>query len=248
MAEHTPLEPFPDDWERALVIAAHPDDIEWGTAAAVAAWTSAGKQVDYLLVTRGEAGIEGLPPAEAGPAREEEECRSAAIVGVGDVEFLGHADGRIEEGLALRRDLAGVIRRRRPDVVVSLHHGERWGDSPGAGWNVADHRATGRSALDAVADAGNDWIFPELAEAGLERWDGVVHKAVAASATPTHTVDVTDHLDAAVASLAAHARYIEALQDDPPEDFARRLVEQMTAGATEGFGGRRAVTFELIGG
>ena len=85
--------PMPSDWQRALVIAAHPDDIEYGLAAAVAVWTAAGKEVHYLLATRGEAGMAGVPPEEAGPLREEEERRSAAVVGVTEVEFLDHRDG-----------------------------------------------------------------------------------------------------------------------------------------------------------
>jgi len=64
-----PIAPMPSDWSRALVIAAHPDDIEYGLAAAVASWTSSGKEVHYLLATRGEAGIAGMPPEEAGPLR-----------------------------------------------------------------------------------------------------------------------------------------------------------------------------------
>src|SRR5687768_11494799 len=98
--------PMPDDWQRALVIAAHPDDIEYGLAAAVAAWTAAGKEVHYLLATRGEAGMAGVPPETAGPLREDEERRSAAAVGVTEVEFLDHRDGTLVEGPELRRDLA----------------------------------------------------------------------------------------------------------------------------------------------
>ncbi|MCW2583885.1 MAG: LmbE family protein, partial [Klenkia sp.] len=116
--------PLPTDWSRALVIAAHPDDIEYGVAAAVAVWTAAGKQVHNLLATRGEAGIAGMPPAEAAPLREEEERRSAAVVGVTEVEFLDHRDGTLVEGPGLRRDLAAAIRRHRPELVVTLHGGD----------------------------------------------------------------------------------------------------------------------------
>src|SRR5580658_4341440 len=100
------MKPMAEDWERAVAVVAHPDDLEYGAAAAVARWTAQGKQVSYVLVTSGEAGIEGREPAEVGPLREEEERRSAAVVGVSDVHFLGHADGVIEYGLPLRRDLA----------------------------------------------------------------------------------------------------------------------------------------------
>src|SRR3712207_9370345 len=103
--------PMPDDWQRALVVAAHPDDIEYGAAAAVAVWTAAGKEVHYLLATRGEAGIAGLPPAQAGPLREDEERRSAAVLRVSEVVFFDHLDGVLDAGVALRRELDASIRR-----------------------------------------------------------------------------------------------------------------------------------------
>ena len=85
---------------------ADPDDLEYGVASAVARWTAQGKDVMYVLATSGEAGIDGMPPDEAGPLREEEERRSADVVGVSHVEFLGHPDGVVEYGVALRRDFA----------------------------------------------------------------------------------------------------------------------------------------------
>ncbi len=59
------MEPIPEDWQRGLVIVAHPDDIEYGAAAAVARWTDQGKDIRYVLVTSGEAGIAGLNPGSA---------------------------------------------------------------------------------------------------------------------------------------------------------------------------------------
>src|SRR3954464_9705606 len=115
------LPPLPADWSRALVVVAHPDDIEYGLAAAVASWTSAGKEGHYLLATRGEAGMAGVAPEEAGPLREEEERRSAAVVGVREVEFLDFQDGVLVEGPELRRALAGAIRRPQPEGVVTRY-------------------------------------------------------------------------------------------------------------------------------
>jgi LmbE family N-acetylglucosaminyl deacetylase len=63
------LELMPEDWERMLAIVAHPDDLEYGAASAIARWTRAGKSVGYVVVTNGDAGIDGLPPREAGPIR-----------------------------------------------------------------------------------------------------------------------------------------------------------------------------------
>jgi LmbE family N-acetylglucosaminyl deacetylase len=236
--------PFPDDWQRALVVAAHPDDIEYGVAAAVAVWTAAGKEVHYLLATRGEAGIAGLSPAEAGPLREEEERRSAAVVGVSEVEFLDHRDGILETGLPLRRDLAAAIRRHRPDLVVTMYGGDTWTPpevTPGA-LNSPDHRALTRSVLDAVADAANEWIFPDLTETP---WSGVQYIAVSEfGAAAPHVVDVSAGVEPAVASLTEHRRYLEALSDEPVEEQARRQVDMATM--TED-GGRR-VGFRLYWG
>ncbi|UNM16548.1 PIG-L family deacetylase [Streptomyces formicae] len=210
---------MPDDWTRALAVVAHPDDLEYGCAAAVAGWTDAGKKVTYLLASRGEAGIDTIEPAVCGPLREREQRASAAVVGVSAVEFPGHRDGMIEYGTALRRDIAAAIRRHRPELIVTLNHRDTWGTGPGAPWNTPDHRAVGRAALDAAADAGNRWIFPELAaEQGLAPWDGVRWVAVAASATPTHAVDATAGLERSVRSLLEHRSYIEALTDRTPED------------------------------
>jgi LmbE family N-acetylglucosaminyl deacetylase len=234
---------MPDDWQRALVVAAHPDDIEYGLAAAVAAWTATGKEVHYLLATRGEAGMAGLPPAEAGPLREKEERRSAAVVGVSEVEFLDHRDGVLVAGPELRRDLAAAIRRHRPEMVVTGYFGATWtppGVSP-AYVNSADHRALGQSIIDAVADASNEWIFPDLPE---EPWRGVTYIAVSELLDPPHEVDVADQVEKAVASLCEHRRYLELLSDQPVEEQARQIVDMGTMTEDE----RRRVGFRLYWG
>ena len=235
---------MPDDWQRALVVVAHPDDIEYGIAAAVAVWTAAGKEVHYLLATRGEAGIAGMPPEQAAPLRESEERASAAVVGVTEVEFLDQRDGVLEAGPALRRQLAGGIRRHRPDLVVTMWGGDTWtapGVSPGA-LNSPDHRALTRSVLDAVADAANEWIFPELVE---EPWSGVQYVAVQhMGGEPPHSVDVSGGVAAAVASLTEHRRYLEALSDEPVEEQARRQIDMSTLTQD----GERRVGFSLYWG
>ncbi len=234
---------MPADWQRALAVVAHPDDLEYGAAAAVAEWTDGGREVVYLLASRGEAGIDTLSPEECAPVREREQRASAAVVGVRTVEFLDHRDGVIEYGVGLRRDIAAAVRRHRPELVVTLNHRDTWG---GAAWNTPDHRAVGRAALDAVADAGNRWIFPELGEQGLDPWNGVRWTAVAGSDRPTHAVDVTAGLERSVRSLLEHRTYIEALTREDPESYCRTFLEGMAKDAGERFGGRPAVTFEVF--
>ena len=233
----SPLDELPEDWDLALAVVAHPDDMEYGAAAAVARWTGQGKHVAYVLVSDGEAGISTMPPAEVGPLRREEQRASCATVGVQDVEFLGHPDGAIVEGLALRADLATAIRRHRPDVVLSINYRDGWG---GPSWNHADHRAVGRALLDAVRDAANPWCFPDRGEA----WGGVRFTAFNASPEPTHGVDVTDTFDAGVASLACHRTYLEALGGDQADPSA--FLRQTATAAGARLGVALAATFEVI--
>jgi LmbE family N-acetylglucosaminyl deacetylase len=231
------LEAFPDGWSRALCVVAHPDDLEYGASGAVAAWTAAGRTVAYLLATRGEAGIDAVPPEQAGPLREREQREAAAEVGVEVVEFLDHRDGVLEHTVTLRRDIAAVVRRHRPEVVVTLNFADRWGGNGPV--NSADHRNLGRAVLDAVGDAGNRWIHTEL---GLDPWSGVRWVAVAGSSTPTHAVALSeDDFERAVRSLDAHAEYLRGLGPGPMGD-ARSFLERQ-ARADDG---SLRTAFELI--
>ncbi|MFG2500679.1 PIG-L deacetylase family protein [Streptomyces sp. NPDC048441] len=232
------LSQMPMDWERALAVVAHPDDMEFGAASAVASWTAHGKSVSYVLATRGEAGIDGLAPEQAAPVREAEQRASAAIVGVKTVEFLGFGDGVIEYGLPLRRDIAAAIRRHRPELVISFNHHEYFTSGR---LNTPDHRHVGRAVLDAVGDAGNRWIFPD---SELDPWQGVRYLAVANSPNPTHAVDVTDSLEAGIDSLQAHRAYIEGL--NMPGFDVRGAFTTIARQTGERFGGRPAVSFEML--
>lgn len=229
------LELFAEDWHRALVLMAHPDDPEYGTALAVNHWTSKGKEVSYVLATSGEAGIEGLEPAQAGPLRQAEQRRAIAHVGVQTLEFLDLPDGRIEYGLDLRREFARVIRRHRPEVVITLNFERTFG---GVYRNTADHRAVGQAVLDAVSDAGNSWIFPDLSE---PVWAGVQFIAVFADEHPTHFVPISRRdVTAAIAALSEHREYLARLSDAPIEEQARTQVESVLAGGTPTSGARVA--------
>lgn len=234
------FEPLPEDWQTALFIVAHPDDIEYGSAAAVARWTGQGKQVVYSMVTSGEAGIDGIHPDESGPLREAEEIASARTVGVDEVEFLRQPDGILEYGVALRRLLAESVRRHRPDIVLTINFRDTFG---GTALNQADHIAVGRAVLDAVRDAGNRWVFPEQLTDGLEPWDGVRGVWSGGSPGAGHAVDVTDTFEAGVASLLEHRAYIEGLgwEDWDPREF----LEGMLRGGGQGLGVAFAATFEV---
>jgi LmbE family N-acetylglucosaminyl deacetylase len=220
------MQPMAEDWETAVAVVAHPDDLEYGVAAAVARWTGQGKKVTYLLATRGEAGIAGMPPDQTGPLRVDEERRSAAVVGVSTVEFLDHRDGLVEYGMPLRRDLAAAFRRLQPEVVITTSFDLTWGEEGPV--NHADHRAVGLAVLDACRDAANEWVFPD---AGAP-WSGIRDAYVAAVGIPTHFVDVTGTIDAGIASLREHRAYLDGLgREFDPDEFLRNMAGYVGLGA-----------------
>ena len=219
----TTQQPIDEDRTRALCIVAHPEDMEFGAAAAVARWTGQGKSVVYCMVTSGEAGIDGLAPDECRTVREAEQVASAEVVGVDVVEFLGLPDGVLEYGVPLRRTLAEVVRRHRPEIVVTGNFRDTWG---GRNLNQADHIAVGRAVLDAVRDAGNRWVFDEQLAGDLEPWGGVREVWAFGSPESTHAVDTTATFDAGVESLKAHAAYIDGLgwENWDPREFLEGMA------------------------
>jgi LmbE family N-acetylglucosaminyl deacetylase len=234
----------PDDAEasRILVVAAHPDDVDFGLAGTIATWTDAGIEVIYCIVTNGDAG--GSDPsvsrADMAVLRQTEQVAAAKCVGVSDVRFLGYPDGRVEASLALRRDIARVIRQVRPDRVTCPSPERNYARIPAS---HPDHRAVGSAALDAVyPDARNPFAFPELAADGLEPW--TVHQVwISGSPQPTRFVDVTDAFDRKVSALRAHVSQTAQMDD------LAGLVRGMLSSLAElgGLGeGRLAEAFQVL--
>ena len=238
----TPAETMPEDWQTALAVVAHPDDLEYGAASAVAKWTTQGKKVVYVMVSRGEAGMDDLHPSEVGPLRSMEEVAAARVVGVDTVGFLDHPDGVIEYGLPLRRDISREIRRYQPDIILTLNHHLQF---PTGHLNMADHRNVGVAVLDAARDAANRWIFPELLDEGLEPWNGVRFVATFGPSEATHGIDVTGYWERGMESLRQHKAYLEHLG----AESTAQTFEFLTAHAVESgqaFGCEHAVFAELV--
>ena len=192
---------------RALVVVAHPDDIDFGMAGTVAALTADGATVSYCIVTSGEAGPpEDMDRDELRRVRELEQRAAAAVVGVHDVRFLGHADGRVVADLALRRDLSRVIREVKPDLVIS-QSGERVWDR--MYFSHPDHLAVGEATACAVyPDARNPWAHPELLDEGHE--PHAVERMWVSGLEPNRFVDITHVFDRKVEALRAHASQVGA--------------------------------------
>ena len=198
------------DIQRALVIMAHPDDVDFGAAGTVARWTEGGIKVTYCIVTDGDAGgfDAEVPRERIGPIRQEEQRAAAAEVGVSDVVFLGYPDGRLTVTLELRRDIARVIREVRPQRVL-CQSPERnmmriYASHP-------DHLAAGEAAMCAVyPDARNPFAHPELAD--LEAWP-VPEMWVAGSERANHYVDITETFDRKKSALRAHESQMVEIED-----------------------------------
>jgi LmbE family N-acetylglucosaminyl deacetylase len=199
-----------------MVIVAHPDDIDFGVAGTMASLAKAGAEVVYCLVTSGEAGApEDRDRHEVAAMREAEQRAAAAEVGVTDVRFLGHPDGRVVADLALRRDLSRAIREIRPALVVTQSPERRW-DRIYA--SHPDHLATAEATMAAVyPDSRNPHAHPELLAEGYE--PHVVPEVWVMGIEPFDVVvDITAVFDQKVAALRQH------VSQNPERFDARQLL------------------------
>jgi LmbE family N-acetylglucosaminyl deacetylase len=198
---------------RALVVVAHPDDIDFGTAGTVAAMTSAGTHVSYCLVTSGEAGDDDLSRSsfDLAQERESEQTAAAGEVGVNELYWLHHPDGRVVADLELRRDISRVIRQTRPDVVLTQSTQPDWDRIYGS---HPDHLATAWATMAAIyPDSRNPRAHPELLRDGLKP-----HKVAQAwirDGDPDLYVDITNTFAQKVAALARHRSQVAWMSDLP---------------------------------
>ncbi len=227
---------------RILVVTAHPDDVDFGAAGSVAVWTGRGVEVSYCIVTDGDAGgsDRSISRAEMAAVRREEQLVAARSVGVTDVTFLGFPDGMVTPGLELRRAIAAVIRRVRPDRVVA--------QSPERNWSRIyashpDHLAAGEAAACAVyPDARNPFAFPDLLEEGLEPHT-VPELWIMATERADRVVDATAVFERKLAALRSHRSQVG--DGDHLEDLLRTWMSgtALAAGLPEG---RLAESFQVV--
>ncbi len=219
---------------RALVVVAHPDDVDFGSAGTIATLTGQGVEVSYCLVTSGDAGGDSstLSNAERAAEREREQRAAAAEVGVRELTFLGYPDGRVQVSLELRHDIARVIRRDQPDLVIT--------QSPERNWrrifaSHPDHMAAGEATLCAVyPDARNPHAFPDLLRVGYQP-HRVRQVWLASAPQPTMVVDITDTFSRKMAALGRHVSQVGERED--LEDTVRAWARETAKAA--GLGKRR---------
>lgn len=225
---------------RALVVSAHPDDIEFACAGTVASWVDAGADVTYCIVTDGSTGTQDRSLIGGGLStlRKEESQRAADVVGAKGIVWLGYRDGYVEYSLDLRRDIARVFRDVRPHRYLVMD------PSPTvAGWfvNHPDHRAIGQASMDVILTAGTTpGHFPELLDEGFEPWRGLRELWIMGPGARPHLVDISAQIDRKIAALRCHASQI----GDP--DSTEAFVRQFTAEQGKPYGFAHAESFELI--
>lgn len=194
---------------RALVVMAHPDDVDFGAAGTVCRWVDEGWHVRYVIVTSGQKGGQdpGSDPEVYGAMRQAEQREAAAAVGVTDVQFLGYCDSELVDSPALRRDVAREFRRHRPHRLLTMDPGLLLTD-----WfvNHPDHRLVGTVALDTTLTGGTTGaIFPELAlEEGLAPWRELEEIWIAGPAGGDTVVDISEVIDRKWKALEAHASQV----------------------------------------
>ena len=232
-AETTPPEP-----RRALVVMAHPDDIEFTCGGTVSQLSDDGWEVSFCLVTSGDKGTKdpALGPADLGALREAEQEQAASELGIHRCIFLRVPDGHVEDSSEFRGQLVRVLREVRPELVITWD-GYR-------GFNHRDHRTVGLATLDAVFPLSrNANSYAEQVGNGVAPVQ-VNTVLLAGSNEPNYFVDVSDQLDRRIDALLRHASQVQAANRDEMVTRMRARAEQAARAGrlpwTEGF---RRMTF-----
>jgi LmbE family N-acetylglucosaminyl deacetylase len=235
--------PEPIDFQRVLVVTAHPDDVDFGAAGTIATWTDRGVDVAYCIVTDGDAGgfDPSVPRDQIAGIRQREQTAAAAVIGVTNLQFLGYPDGRLESNLDLRKDISREIRRYQPDIVLAqspVRNFERiYGSHP-------DHLAAAEATMCAVyPDARNPFTFTELIDEGFEPHSARQVWIMGGGTASNHVVDTTEQFDRKIQALLCHES-----QHTDPVGLVGRIRGWNESLATQGGlpAGRTAEIFQIV--
>jgi len=213
-----------NDFKRAMVVTAHPDDAEYGCSGSVAKWTRLGWDVVYVLCTDGSKGSEDreITSEQLTELRTKEQTNAGKILGLKTVEFLGYPDGYLEPTLEVRRDISRQIRKWKPDVLITTNPTR---DLLGAEYlGHPDHFAAGEAALSAVFPSARDHLtFPELlTDEGLEPHKVREVWIMSFGTTANFWNPLTEQdVDTSIAALQAHESQVSN-----PEDAAKWMKER----------------------
>lgn len=223
--------------DRVLLIAAHPDDPEFGCGGTIAKWAAAGKQITYVLLTSGDKGSKDphVHPGQLATQREAEQRAAARALGVQQVIFLRHPDGLLENNLDLRRQLAGLIRKHKPHILVAIDPWRRYQLHP-------DHRAAGFAALDGFWAAREWHIFPEQLDADEEPWR-IKELYLFWTDYIDYWEDITETIDKRIAALACHVSQVGTDRQKLDERIRERVKKAGEEAGFEYAEGMKRLTF-----
>ena len=204
---------IPEGVTRALVVTAHPDDVDFGAGGTVMALIKAGVQVTFCICTDGDAGgfDDSTDRSEIPAIRRAEQVAAAAVYGVTDVRFLGYKDGYLEPSHEVQRDIVRVMRQVQPQLVITQSPERNWERLPSS---HPDHMAAGEATARALYPAvRNPYAFPELrTDEGLEAWT-VNWLWLQGHVEPNHWIDTTEFFSRKVKALEAHASQTSHMED-----------------------------------
>jgi len=222
--------------ESAIIIVAHPDDIEFSCAGTVARWTQGGARIAYVLCTSGEVGIaeKGMTKAQAAEIREDEQRDAAQIVGVNHVIFIRDPDGMLQATIELRKKLVREIRKFKPEIVICGDPTIVWAGDDYI--NHPDHRAAATAALDATFPAaGQPNLFEELESERI-----FAHKPRKVYVTGWNEsdlfVNISTTIDLKIAALRAHKSQMKDWDPEPRiKEWAAERAKGKEMEFAEGF-------------
>jgi LmbE family N-acetylglucosaminyl deacetylase len=208
-----------------LVVTPHPDDAEFGVAGTVARWTKQGKQVVYVVCTNGNKGTNDsdVKPDELTETRQNEQRAAAEVLGVREVVFLGNPDQGLEDTPEFRKQIVRMIRRFRPETVVTADPYRRYI------WH-RDHRIAGQVAIDAVFPYARDHLaYPDLLEEDLQPHK-VKEMLFWASEDINYLSDITATFDLKLAALRCHASQVKSMKVSDLENWLRQRCSDLAEG------------------
>ncbi|HWC14955.1 MAG TPA: PIG-L deacetylase family protein, partial [Actinomycetota bacterium] len=220
---------------RALVVSAHPDDIEFGCAGTIAKWAREGAEVTICIATDGSTGTQdrSLMGEKLAAIRREEAEKAAAVLGVAEVEWLGLRDGYVTYDLELRKTIARVFRTYRPHRYVVM---DPTPTIESRFINHPDHRAIGQASLDVAMTAGTTpGHFPELLDEGLEPWRGLRETWIMGPGQKGYVSDISETIDAKLDALMCHTSQVGPDRDEIA-DWVRRFSAEIGSQGGYDFG------------
>ncbi len=204
-----------------MVIIAHPDDAEFGAAGSIARWITEGKSVVYVLCTNGDKGTSdrAVTALELARIRQQEQRKAARLLGVADVVFLGKPDQQLEETPAFREEIVRLIRRFRPQMVLSSDPYRRYL------WH-RDHRIVGQVVMDALFPYARDHMaYPQMLAEGLEPHK-VKEVLFFGAEDINYHVDISETFSQKLAALKCHASQVKELNVGDLEDMVTKEMPE----------------------